>query len=154
MPISGGILNGDQMIAVLSDIKSTWPKDFRARHDDMEERQTMRQNILAVLVMGALATNALAHAKAENTSPANEATVKTVDVIEMRFDDPMRVTAITLTGPDGEVAIERETGMEAVTEFRALPQADLTEGEYTVDWRGLAADGHPMQGTFRFTVAH
>ena len=45
----------------------------------------------------------------------------------------MRVTAITLAGPEGDVSIERETGMDAVTEFRALPPADLPDGAYTVD---------------------
>jgi methionine-rich copper-binding protein CopC len=52
------------------------------------------------------------------------------------------------------VAIERETGMDAVTEFRAIPPADLPAGAYTVDWRGLASDGHPMQGTFGFTITN
>ena len=113
----------------------------------------MKQKILAGLVMSALTTGALAHSKAEDTTPAHEATVATVEAIEMRFDDPMRVTAVTLTGPDGDVEIERETGMDAVMEFRALPTVDLPKGEYIVDWRGLSADGHPMQGTFGFTVA-
>lgn len=114
----------------------------------------MRQMTLALLVLAATATGALAHSKAEQTTPANEATIEEVEAIEMRFDDPMRVTAITLTGPDGDVSIERETGMDAVTEFRALPPADLPNGAYTVDWRGLSSDGHPMQGTFSFTIAN
>ena len=113
----------------------------------------MKQRIFAILALIATATGAWAHAKAEETTPANEATVASVEAIEMRFDDPMRVIAITLTGPDGEVDIERETGMDAVTEFRALPPADLPDVAYTVDWRGLSADGHPMQGTFGFKVA-
>ncbi|SDZ52557.1 hypothetical protein SAMN05444004_11921 [Jannaschia faecimaris] len=114
----------------------------------------MKQNILAGLMMATLATGALAHSKAEDTTPVHESTATTVEAIEMRFDDPMRVTAITLTGPEGDVEIERETGMDAVTEFRALPSVDLPEGNYTVDWRGLSLDGHPMQGTFGFTVAN
>ena len=113
----------------------------------------MRQSIFAVLALIATATSVSAHSKAEDTTPANEATVTTVEAIEMRFDDPMRVTAITMTGPDGVVDVERETGMDAVTEFRAIPPTDLPIGTYTVDWRGLSADGHPMQGTFGFTVA-
>ena len=113
----------------------------------------MRQNIFAILTLIATATGAWAHSKAEETTPANEAIVASVEAIEMRFDDPMRVIAITLTGPDGDVSIERETGMDAVTEFRALPPDDLPDGTYTVDWRGLSSDGHPMQGTFSFEVA-
>lgn len=113
----------------------------------------MRQTLLAALATAALATGAEAHSGIENTTPANEATVEAVEVIEMRFDDPMRVTAITLMGPEGEIEIERETGMDAMTEFRALPSVDLPAGEYSVDWRGLSSDGHPMQGGFSFTVA-
>ena len=113
----------------------------------------MRQSILTILVLAATATGAWAHSKAEDTTPANETTVATVETIEMRFDDPRRVTSITLTGPNGDVRIERETGMDAVTEFRALPPEDLPDGAYAVDWRGLSADGHPMQGSFGFTVA-
>ncbi len=108
---------------------------------------------LTLLLLAATTTGALAHSKAEQNTPANEATIGEVEVIEMRFDDPMRVTAITLTGPDGDVSIERETGMDAVTEFRALPPTNLPDGAYTVDWRGLSFDGHPMQGTFSFTIA-
>ena len=113
----------------------------------------MRQMTLALLALATTATGALAHSKAEQSTPADETTVATVEAIEMRFDDPMRVTAITLTGPDGDISIERETGMDAVTEFRALPPADLPDGAYTVDWRGMSSDGHPMQGTFSFEIA-
>ena len=113
----------------------------------------MRQMAFALLVLAATSTSVLAHSKPEQTTPANKTTVATVEAIEMRFDDPMRVTAITLAGPDGEISIERETGMDAVTEFRALPPADLPDGAYRVNWRGLSSDGHPMQGTFGFTVA-
>lgn len=39
MPIYEGVLTDNEIIAVLSYIKSTWPQDIRARHDDMENRQ-------------------------------------------------------------------------------------------------------------------
>lgn len=113
----------------------------------------MKQMMLGSVIAFVMATGAAAHSSVKHTTPARDATVQAVEAIEMRFDEPMRVTAITLTGPGGEVAIERETGMDAVTEFRALPPADLPAGAYTVDWRGLSSDGHPMQGTFGFTVA-
>lgn len=38
MPIYEGVLADDEIIAVLSYIKSTWPEDIRARHDEMENR--------------------------------------------------------------------------------------------------------------------
>lgn len=39
MPIYDGVLSDDEIMAVLSFIKSTWPADIRARHDEMENRQ-------------------------------------------------------------------------------------------------------------------
>ncbi|MEL6588258.1 MAG: copper resistance CopC family protein [Pseudomonadota bacterium] len=113
----------------------------------------MTRLILALAAMVALTTAALAHSKTDATTPAEGATVDTVEVIAMRFDDPMRITAITLTGPDGEVDLVRETGFDPVMEFRGMPGGAVAPGAYTVEWRGLASDGHPMQGSFGFTVA-
>ncbi|MEL6452745.1 MAG: copper resistance CopC family protein [Pseudomonadota bacterium] len=113
----------------------------------------MKRIILALAAALATATVALGHSKTDATTPAVGATVKTVEVIAMRFDDPMRITAITLTGPEGEMEITRETGLDPVTEFRAMPPEDMPTGAYTVDWRGLSSDGHVMQGSFDFTVA-
>ncbi len=70
----------------------------------------------------------------------------------MRFDDPMRIISVTLTSSDGDIEIDRETGMDSATEFRALPSEELAPGSYRFDWRGMASDGHPMQGSFSFTV--
>lgn len=39
MPIYDGVLSDEQIIAVLSYIKSTWPDEVRAAHDGVEARQ-------------------------------------------------------------------------------------------------------------------
>ena len=110
------------------------------------------RTIRIVAAVLALTVPAQAHSKSEATVPADGATVAAVETIEMRFDAPMRIIRVTLTGNGDEVGIERETGMEPVTEFRAVPAADLAPGAYEVEWRGMSDDGHPMQGTFGFTV--
>ena len=113
----------------------------------------MIRTLIAATAFLATATLAFAHSKSEVTVPADGATVKRVETLQMRFDGPMRVISVTLSGADGEVVVERETGMEPVTEFRAAPASDLAPGAYEVEWRGMSADGHPMQGSFGFTVA-
>lgn len=95
----------------------------------------------------------LAHSESEATEPADGATVTEVSELTMRFDDPMRIITVVLTSPDGEIEIERETDMDPTTEFRAAPAEDLAPGLYQFEWRGMASDGHPMQGSFSFTVA-
>lgn len=113
----------------------------------------MKRMILASIALCAAASTGWAHSKAETTAPANGATVASVEEILIRFDEPMRVTAISVTGPDGDLDLERGTGLDPTTEFRAIPPASVPAGVYEVEWRGLSTDGHPMQGTFGFTVA-
>ena len=111
-----------------------------------------RTTLLGLGMALALAGHAHAHSKSEETVPADGATVASVEAIEMRFDAPMRVTVVTLSRDGDDIDVERETGMEPATEFRARPGADLAPGPYRVEWRGLSEDGHVMQGSFGFTV--
>jgi methionine-rich copper-binding protein CopC len=117
----------------------------------------MKTTILAVatslaITMGAISTGALAHSKQETTVPMDGTTVMEVNELVLRFDQPMRVTRIALTGSDGEIGLSSEMGTDAVTEYVATPESHVAPGNYEVEWRGLAADGHPMQGGYSFTV--
>ena len=96
---------------------------------------------------------AFAHSEKEGTTPPDGATLsETPEMIHMVFEDPMRITLVRLLDQDGaEMPIERETGLEPSTEFHAEPEP-LTPGLYLVEWRGLASDGHAMQGSFSFTI--
>ncbi|MGR3542239.1 MAG: copper resistance CopC family protein [Hasllibacter sp.] len=112
----------------------------------------MTRSILPALALSALALAATAHTKSEGTTPADGSTVADVPVLHVAFDAPMRVISAELTRDGAEVEIERADGMEPVREFRAEPAEALAPGEYRLEWRGMAADGHPMQGGFGFTV--
>lgn len=112
----------------------------------------IKQTLLG-LAVAITPMHAVAHSKSEATTPADGATVTEVPELSMRFDDPMRIIAVTLSSPDGEFEIERETGMDPTKEFRAMPLEELAPGSYRLHWRGMASDGHPMQGGFSFTVA-
>jgi len=96
-----------------------------------------------------------AHSKKEATIPADGAVLATSpEMIAMTFDMPMRVTLISLTDQDGtEHVLTRSDNMQPVSEFGAEPPA-LPSGQYKIEWRGLAADGHPMQGTFGFEISN
>ena len=99
------------------------------------------------------ASFASAHTKPATMTPVDGSTGAAPATIEIHFDDPMRVTAFTLTGPNGDIAVTRAVGMEPVTDFSVIPNDALSSAAYIVDWRGMSADGHPMQGSFGFTVA-
>ncbi|UWQ22087.1 copper resistance CopC family protein [Jannaschia sp. W003] len=111
---------------------------------------------LAALLALALAGGAHAHSKSV-TTPADGAIVAEAPEIALDFDMPMRVIAFTLLrGGEGEEGVEVETesesGMASVTRYLAVPAEALEPGPYRVEWRGMSADGHPMQGGFAFAV--
>lgn len=71
----------------------------------------------------------------------------------MTFDSPMRLTMVRLTdGGGADIDLQRTDAKAPVTQFKAVP-AGLGGGKYTVEWRGLSGDGHPMQGSFSFEIA-
>ncbi|MBC7152755.1 MAG: copper resistance protein CopC [Rhizobium sp.] len=106
--------------------------------------------VAAIVLSGA----AFAHSEKEGTTPADGAQLtETPEMIHMVFDDPMRITMVRLVNADGaEMPMERGTGLEPSLEFHAEPDP-LSPGSYTVEWRGLASDGHAMQGSFSFELS-
>ena len=113
----------------------------------------MIRTIILALPLALLAGAAAAHTKIEGTTPSDGATVAEAPMLHIVFDAPMRVIFAALTRDGAEVAIERETGMEPVAEFHAMPAEPLAPGTYRLDWRGMAEDGQPMRGGFGFTVS-
>ncbi len=115
----------------------------------------MRQIIALWVLVTLIATPAItvAHSKKEGTTPEDGARLsETPEMIHMVFDDPMRITFVRLVNAVGtEMPMERDTGLEPSLEFHAEPEP-LQPGSYTVEWRGLAADGHAMQGSFSFEL--
>lgn len=112
----------------------------------------MKTGLIALGLALSFATAALPHAKKETTAPADGAELDAApEVVEMRFDSPITITMFALRGADGEeIDIERGA-IEPVTVFEAVP-AEIGSGTFTVEWRGLSEDGHPVQGSFSFAV--
>ncbi len=103
----------------------------------------------------ATSSGVLAHSKKETTTPVDGAvTTVAPETIRMTFDRPMRITFFRLTDARGnEHDATRTDSMAPVREFEATP-AVLGPGAYTVEWRGLADDGHAMEGSFSFEIRH
>ena len=92
--------------------------------------------------------------KKEMTAPVNGAVLEaSPEAIEMKFSMPLRITLITLTDQDSVThEVTRTDNMQPISEFSAAVST-LPAGFYSVAWRGLADDGHPMQGAFSFEVS-
>ncbi|MEM8788764.1 MAG: copper resistance protein CopC [Pseudomonadota bacterium] len=106
--------------------------------------------VLALLIFTAAA---FAHSKKKTSEPADGAVLTAPpEVIRMGFDMPITITMFAVTdAAGGQMAVERMDGQQQVTTFEAVPAA-MGPGNYSVEWRGLSADGHPVQGGFTFEV--
>ncbi|GHJ17161.1 MULTISPECIES: copper resistance CopC family protein [unclassified Micromonospora] len=117
-----------------------------------------RSAAVVALVIAALllpATPASAHNALQTATPAPDARLTTAPAsVTLRFLQRLNpeFTTIVLSDadrrkiPTGAPAVDGTTG--TITVDQALP-----DGTYTVAYRVVSADGHPVQGSYRFTVA-
>ena len=114
----------------------------------------MRRLASALLALGlvvAVPTTALAHDVLERTNPADGTTVTHLPgTVVLTFSEaPLEIgTQVVVTGPSGPVS----SGVPTV-EGRDVTQAlapTAPGGDYTVSYRVTSDDGHPVTGTFSF----
>lgn len=99
------------------------------------------------------ASSAFAHSPLEITVPANEAIVAEVpNEIVLDFKGNIRLTRVTMTHAVHEADLDLEGFSGFISDY-TIPIQSMGAGTYQIEWRGLGDDGHPMNGTFSFTVA-
>ncbi|MDA1385452.1 MULTISPECIES: copper resistance CopC/CopD family protein [Glycomyces] len=107
------------------------------------------------VVFGALAASgAWAHATATKTEPASGALLDAPpSEVVVEFNEPVTpVDAATgVVAPDGDRADTGLTQNEEETTLHIAVDADQ-EGTYLVGYRVVSHDGHPVSGTFTFSV--
>jgi methionine-rich copper-binding protein CopC len=104
-----------------------------------------------VIVVGTAPADA--HNILISTSPADASTVAVLpDVIVLTFNEPGQAdgTVVAVTGPSGNVATG--AAMLIDSDVRQAVGPGSPAGRYTVDWRVVSADGHPVDGSFTFTA--
>ena len=85
-----------------------------------------------------------------SSTPAGGSSVKgPLDSLALRFNPAVRLTEITVTGPDGTMPM-MVTAVGEVKDY-SLPLPGLGAGNHTVNWTAIAA-GQSYQGSFEFTV--
>ena len=105
--------------------------------------------LAAVLAMSA--APAAAHDTLTGSSPKKDATVEAPSEVVLTFSGAVRLPRVVVT--DGSEKQYQSGEPRAVDNEVTQPLAgDLPNGEYTVAWRVVSSDGHPIQGTYTFTV--
>jgi methionine-rich copper-binding protein CopC len=112
--------------------------------------------VLAGLGLFALAAPASAHNSLISSNPADEVSLETGPAtVVLTFDQPIQegegLNSVALTGPDGK---EWRAGPATVdSNVVAMPVRELgPKGVYTIGYRIVSADGHPVSGKLTFTL--
>ncbi|HET7232969.1 MAG TPA: copper resistance CopC family protein [Longimicrobium sp.] len=89
------------------------------------------------------------------SSPAADSTVASPAVVQLWFTESpqVAVTTVRVTGPRGRAVRMGRVRAGAEHSVTANVQGRLSPGRYTIAWRTMSRDGHPMRGTIPFTVA-
>lgn len=107
-----------------------------------------------VALLALTAPQAAAHTDLNTSDPANGAVLATAPgAVTLTFSDAVarKDAQLTVTGPDGKPlgdGAPAVTGREVTLKLRPMD----TAGRYTVGYRVVSADGHPVTGTSTFTI--
>lgn len=102
------------------------------------------------IVLGGAAP-AMAHATLVGGSPADGSTVSTPPAkVTLKFDEDIRTPSVVIvTGPDGQRV--DHGAVKVVNNVVSIPMAVEGGGRYTVAYRVISADGHPVADETSFT---
>jgi len=97
------------------------------------------------------ASPAAAHTTLTSSDPAKGATVAAPAEIHLNYADPVRFPGVVVRDAQGG---HHESGKPSAVDNHVVEKVagTLAPGVYTVGWRVVAEDGHPVTGEFRFTV--
>ncbi|MFD1538184.1 copper resistance CopC family protein [Nonomuraea guangzhouensis] len=107
--------------------------------------------LLAALVLLGTAGPALAHDALKSSDPAKDATVESLDKVRLEFTSPVRIPVVIVRGPGGTAyqSGDPDAGGKVVTQEL---KGTLPNGKYTIAYRVVSSDGHPIEGEIPFTV--
>ncbi len=117
----------------------------------------MRILLLATMMLF-IASPAQAHDQLVNASPSEGETVEAGIIdIELRFSDDVlgigEGNEILVIGPVGEESKLQNNSCAFSDDDLVSTKVDLdTPGDYTISWRVVSGDGHPITGIQNFTV--
>jgi copper transport protein len=120
-------------------------------------RRLLSALVAVLAVVAVAAPSASAHALLQDSTPARGATLKTApDRVVLRFNEPVEVAFGSVRVFDAE-GRQVEQGDPFHPDGDGLAVAvrvrdDLPRGGYTVTYRVISADAHPVSGGFVFAV--
>ncbi|MFE7889322.1 copper resistance protein CopC [Streptomyces sp. NPDC057412] len=118
----------------------------------------MARSLVALTATGAAlavsAPQAAAHTELDTSSPGAQATLSGLPPnATLTFSDSMtqKYAKVAVTGPDGKSTAAGDPQVDGKTVTLPL-ETGSPAGRYTVGYRVVSADGHPVSGSYTFTV--
>jgi methionine-rich copper-binding protein CopC len=111
--------------------------------------------LLGMLTPLVAATGAQAHAVLRSISPADGAQLTQAPTqVVLTFDEPVSTSfaTVTVTDASGDSVVSGRTQVDGAKVTRAL-KGDLPSGKYSVAYRVVSDDGHPVSDKTTFTLA-
>jgi methionine-rich copper-binding protein CopC len=106
---------------------------------------------MSLLVLLLVPSPATAHSSRVDTNPEDGATLETLPAeATVTFDEAPKTADVVLARPDGKVD-KLKTAVAGSTIKAHLP-AEGPRGVYTLSYRVVSADGHPVSGSVSFGV--
>ena len=108
--------------------------------------------VLVLIVLGAPA--AVAHTELTGTTPGEgEVLAQAPATITLSFNEPVGASAETVQvyTPAGDPVAGQVQALDSTVTM--TPATTLGSGTHTVVWRVTSADGHPISGSFTFSVS-
>ena len=102
--------------------------------------------------MVVLAPVASAHDELVSTSPQDGSSLAAPGQVVLRFTNDLLAIGnrVRVEGPSGPAS--NPSAKASGPTLTASLDPDLPAGAYRVTWRAVSADGHPLSGTFGFTL--
>uniref|UniRef100_UPI00279543AF copper resistance CopC family protein n=1 Tax=Actinomadura roseirufa TaxID=2094049 RepID=UPI00279543AF len=111
----------------------------------------LAMGVAAGLTLGAGAAPASAHTALKSATPSSGSAVTPPTKVVLTYNDPVMLPQVVITDTKGK---RHEAGQAQAVDNTVTEQVSgkLPNGVYTVGWRVVAADGHPVTGSYKFTV--
>ncbi|MDL4773235.1 copper resistance CopC family protein [Actinomadura xylanilytica] len=112
----------------------------------------LASTVLASTVLTLVAAPpASAHTTLRSSTPAPGSTARAPSSIELTYADPVMVPKVVLSDTNGG---QHAAGPARAVDNKVTQAVDgtLPNGVYTVGWRVVSVDGHPVTGSYTFTV--
>lgn len=107
---------------------------------------------LATMVFGAaFAAPALAHTSLKSSDPKKNDRIETLRKVTLEFSESVRFPAVLVRGEGGKRYESGKPEVDGATVTQDVVDS-LPAGAYTIAWRVVSDDGHPVEGEIPFTL--